>query len=310
MSRTARIEILWLLVLTTLVALPVRGSGEDAAVEGPAVLDLAAFMPRVEDYTHMWWAEGFPAHTPAAPWRRVVQTGSYAFTLDTDTLRIPHFGPVSHGVCYQAAARADNRAWQSLPPAELVLSIQVGGKTYRGTAGGEWTQFTGPRLIESGRLLQRADVTDLVFTADDGTRLNVEARFETVAWPDRLALVLAARPRLLPDVRPSQQWKEAKMKVRLATSAGALDACWELADGQTWSHPEWQEVSLALDPAAFRREEPTSPVSVTAAELPDGESRPVDYDTARAGIVWIWMESSPGCRRASSSSATTTPSSA
>jgi hypothetical protein len=284
MSRTTRIEILWLLVLTTLVTLPVRGSGEDlsdAAVERPAALDPAAFMPRVEDYTHMWWAEGFPAHTSGAPWRRVVQTGSYALAFDTDTLRIPHFGPVSGAVCYQTAARADNRAWQDLPPAELMLSIQVDGRIYRGTAGGEWTQFTGPRLIESGRLLQRADVTDLVFTADDGTRLNVEARFETVAWPDRLALVLAARPGVGPAVRPSEQWREAVMEVRLATSAGALDAHWELADGQTWSNSEWQEASLALDPVAFRREEPTSPLSVTAAELPDGGSRPVDYDPAR-----------------------------
>ena len=32
-------------------------------------------MPRVEDYTHMWWAEGFPAHSPDAPWLRVIQTG-------------------------------------------------------------------------------------------------------------------------------------------------------------------------------------------------------------------------------------------
>jgi hypothetical protein len=493
MSRTAGIENLWLLVLTALVALPGRGSGEelsDAVVERPAVLDLSAFMPRVEDYTHMWWAEGFPAHTPAASWRRVVQTGSYAFTLDTDTLRIAHFGPVSQDVGYQAAARADHRAWQDLPAAELGLSIVVDGKSYRGTAGGEWTQFTGPRLIESGRLLQRADVTDLVFTADDGTRLNVEARFETVAWPDRLALVLAARPRPLPipagepcfgrvgggfgldgsnhleiphgaeldpeqftlelwafvpadywsatqafpwlvcknrheqaegnyglvilngrpearmnigggrenafsvtappqrplkteawnhlaisydgdllrlyvngvsageqqigrrrvpggdalafgrrqdnsgdgyhfrgvideirlydralqpaeigqrfrqpeallpdrepvrewafqrdgsasDVRLIETWKEATMKVRLATSAGALDACWELPEGQTWSISEWQEVSLALDPVAFRLEEPTSPLRVTAAELPDGGLRPVEYDPAR-----------------------------
>ena len=135
-------------------------------------------------------------HTPAAPWRRCLQTGYYAMVLDTQTLRIPHFGPVPGGVSYAAAARADNGVWQNLPPAELALNITAGGKTYRCTAGGAWTEFTGPRLIESGRFLQRADVTDLVFTAEDGARLNVEARFETVAWPDRLGLILAARPGL------------------------------------------------------------------------------------------------------------------
>ena len=45
-----------------------------------------------------------------------------------------------------------------------------------------------------GRFMQIADVTDLVFTSDEGADSNVEARLETVAWPDRLALVLAARP--------------------------------------------------------------------------------------------------------------------
>jgi hypothetical protein len=99
------------------------------------------------------------------------------------------------------------------------------------------------------------------------------------------------------------------MEVRLATSAGALDAHWELADGQTWSNSEWQEASLALDPVAFRLEEPTSPLSVTAAELPDGGSRPVDYDPARGwhrvDLDGIIPQVPPGER----SIATTTPSS-
>ena len=178
------------IVITVLLfALP----GGLAGAEGHAH-DPAALMARGEDYTHMWWAEGFPGHTPAAPWRRVVQTGHYALAFDTDTLRIPHFGPVPAGVGYLAAARGDNRAWQALPPAELVLSITVDGTPYLGTAGGKWTQFTGPRLVESGRFVQRADVTELVFQAADGTRLAAETRFETVAWPDRLALILAARP--------------------------------------------------------------------------------------------------------------------
>ncbi|MCX6908121.1 MAG: LamG domain-containing protein, partial [Verrucomicrobia bacterium] len=165
-----------------------------AEAVGPRV----ALMPRLEDYTFIWWAEGFPSHTTNAPWRRVIQTGRYAMALDTETLRIAHFGAVRGNLGYAATARADNRAWQRLPPAELALKLTANGKTYRCTAGGKWSGFRGPRLIESGRFLQRADVTDLVFAADDGTRLNVEARFETVAWPDRLALILAARPGLQP----------------------------------------------------------------------------------------------------------------
>ncbi|MBM4086586.1 MAG: LamG domain-containing protein, partial [Planctomycetes bacterium] len=158
----------------------------------------AACMPRLEDYAHTWWAEGFPSHTPKAPWLRCIQTGCYAMALDTETLRIPHFGPVASGLDYAACAVAGNVAWQSLPPADLALTITADGKEYRCTGGGKWTQHGGPRLIESGRFMQRADVTGLVFTAADGARLNVEARLETVAWPDRLALLLAARPGRLP----------------------------------------------------------------------------------------------------------------
>ncbi len=158
---------------------------------------MTALMPRANDYTHMWWAEGFPTRVPNAPWRRVIQTGRYALALDTETLRIPHFGAVP-GASYESAGRADNRAWQALPPADLALRLTANGKTYRAKAGGQYSTYGGPRLIESGRFLQRGDVTDLVFAADDGTNLNVEARFETVAWADRLSLILAARPGLAP----------------------------------------------------------------------------------------------------------------
>ncbi len=145
-------------------------------------------MPHIEDQTQMWWAEGFPGTIPTAPWLRVVQTGSYAVVLNTETLSIPHLGGVS--------GLQDD--WHKLPAAELALSMTIDGTRYRCTAGGKWSRFTGPRLIESGCFFQRADVTDLEFKADNGARLNVEARFETAAWSDRLGLILAARPGLLP----------------------------------------------------------------------------------------------------------------
>jgi len=67
------------------------------AVSGPAAaadpVEPLTLMPRVGDYTLMYWADGFPSHTPTAPWRRVIRTGSYAFVLDTETLTIPHFRP-------------------------------------------------------------------------------------------------------------------------------------------------------------------------------------------------------------------------
>lgn len=151
-------------------------------------------MPRTSDYTHQWWAEGFPGRVKEAPWLRCVQTGNYAFVLDTAAMKIPHLGPLNNPLGYLAAASTSNEAWRGLASAELVLKLSVDGKDYRCAQGGPWTAHGGPRLIESGRFVQRSDVTDLVFTNDEGNRLNVEARFETIAWPDRLGMLLAARP--------------------------------------------------------------------------------------------------------------------
>lgn len=244
-------------------------SGEQGVVASP--LDL---MPQPGDYTLQWWAEGFPGKVASSPWRRVIQTGYYALALDTDTLRIPHFGSLAAGQNYRQAAEADNIAWQSLPPAEITLKIIMGGKAYRSVAGGKWSQFAGPRLIESGRFFQRADVTDLVFTAGDGARLNGEARFEIAAWPDRLALILAVRPG-----PSSESWNDAVMEIELATAKGSLGQRRKIVGA--WPNSDWKEAAIVLDPVSFQAEDAASRVAVRANEIPSGSARPVVYDAVR-----------------------------
>lgn len=170
------------------------GQGAAVAFADPGPLPLP---PAAGDQTLMWWRDGFPAHLPDAPWQRCIQTGHYAFALDTAAMRVPHLGPVSAS-SYAGLARSDNTVIESLPAADLGLFIQADGTTYRCSAGAAWDRTAGPRLIESGRWVQRADVNGLVFTASDGRKLAADARFETIAWPDRLALVLAVRPPLAP----------------------------------------------------------------------------------------------------------------
>jgi hypothetical protein len=165
-----------------------------AQQESAASSPLLPFMPKVPDYTYMWWAEGFPGNREGAPWLRVIQTGNFAFVLNTKTLAIPHFGPLETGADYPTALQWKNAAWSSLPPAELDLRLTVDGKEYHHSGGGEWTRHGGPRLIESGRFFQRSDVTGIPFVSADGKTLNVEARFETSAWADRLGVLFGARP--------------------------------------------------------------------------------------------------------------------
>lgn len=152
--------------------------------------ELVPFMPRPEDHTSIWWRDGFPGIIPEARWHRCLQTGEFGFVLDTPSLTIPHFG------AFDSEANEDSLF--QLPPGELSLQITEGGKTYHATEGGEWTRYSGPRLVESGRFFQRADITDLVFKTDQGEVLNAEMRLETAAWTDRLSLILAGRPGVLP----------------------------------------------------------------------------------------------------------------
>ena len=144
------------------------------------------------DYSSMWWADGFPSVIEGASWNRVIQTGHYGFVLNTESLKVPHFGKIQESVPYADCGKGSR--WKALPAADLALAIKVNGKSYRCVAGGEWSRHGGPRLIESGRFLQRADVTGLKFESADGEVLSTEARLETAAWPDRMGLMFEALP--------------------------------------------------------------------------------------------------------------------
>lgn len=144
-------------------------------------------MPTAKDSGQMWWAGGFPIIVEGAPWVRTFETGYFGMSLNTRTLQISDFS-----------------AGGEKEDLKLDLGLEVNGKKFRAVEGGEWTRFTGPRLIEAGRFLQRMDVTDVVFRADDGATLNTEARLEVAVWPDRLGLILDARPGMEP-IRPGEK---------------------------------------------------------------------------------------------------------
>lgn len=136
-------------------------------------------LPRAEDHTRMWWVGGFPNQNPGAPWLRKIETGFYTMSLHTGTLAL------------------EDLAGEK---GELELKLTVDGKTYAATGAEEWTRWTGPRLIESGRFFQRMDVTEVIFESAEGARLSAEARFEVAAWPDRLGFILSAQPGIEPIV--------------------------------------------------------------------------------------------------------------
>ncbi len=148
----------------------------------------AVCLPLATDYTMMWWANGWYQQKEPGKRIRNIQTGYYAMSMDVDTMQILHLGPVRKAKSYDLAVRQDNSPVFRLPPAGLEMALNVNGKRYRCTGG------THPRLIDSGRLVQRGDVIGLVFADSNGEILQTKARAEITAWPETLSFVLEAGP--------------------------------------------------------------------------------------------------------------------
>lgn len=195
---------------------------------------IAEALPGLGDHTALSWREGPPYGTHAAPTdlpdagyssdRRFLRlvTGHFAADFDTEKIALIGFSRRAAPIGETAAVR-ETLAAAPLPPAQLHLEIRVGEITYRCVGRAPLAQNarglpTVPldfpvRLIESGRFFQKFTLHDLEFRAAGGQRLPADTRLEVAAWPDRLALVLVARP--------ETTWHAPHLAVRLETPDGA-----------------------------------------------------------------------------------------
>jgi hypothetical protein len=237
-------------------------------------------MPHEADYSSMWWAEGFPSVVSGAAWHRCIQTGYFAMMQDTESLDIRHLGPLSTGKSYLQSVSSGGPDWTGIPSAKLDLEVTVEGTVYRAVAGGAHSRFKGPRLIAAGRYVQRADVTDVVFESASGQRLDAEGRFETVAWPDRLSLILAVRPgRDASSGKSRAAWTSGSMRIGLNSALGQLERQQDIVPGQA----DWSEVALCMNPVNFIPAAADRTLEITAAEVRTGRPRSVAYEP---GFGW------------------------
>ena len=213
------------------------------------------------DYTFMWWAHG---------WRgakiRCIQTSTYGMAMDVKAMAVPHFGAIADPVPYEQAVAQSNDVVLRLPAAELALSVEANGRTYVCIAGGH------PRLIESGRFLQRSDVEGLVFKSKEGEALPADCRLEIAAWPDWLSLIL--------DVTPREDMKAARAAIRFRSEAGAAEKSGLASD---WPKGETQTVSVPLlpQPSGRNASDTGGVIQVQAYNWRDSRALPVTYDPAR-----------------------------
>jgi len=212
-----------------------------------------------QDYTFMWWAHGW-----RGPKVRCVQTGTYGMAMDVRTMRVTHFGALADPAPYERAVAQSNDVVLRLPAAEMELSVEAEGRRYVCVAGGH------PRLIESGRYLQRSDVEGLVFKTSNGEPLPAACRLEIVAWPDWLSLIL--------DVTPRQDMKAAKAKIRFRAKAALVEESTAVSD---WRPGRTRTVSAVLRAPAAARKLTGNPTVVQAYNHGESRPLPVTYDPAR-----------------------------
>ena len=220
----------------------------------------------------MWWKDGFPTRVTDAPWLRRIRTGSYVFELDTEALAITQLAPVS-----PETPPDSQDPWKSPTPAKLNLQITLDGEKYQCQGGAKWTRSSGPRLIESGPYVQRADITDLSFVSQKGQALPFDTQFETVAWPDRLGLTLHAK--LKTSQGSSPKWKSIALKISLRQGKQRWQETKTFTNNPKDPKEQWKGVSLTLDPQKNTKVSPSSPLSVEATSE-SGDAYRVDYDAS------------------------------
>ncbi len=164
-----------------------------------ALVVLAVALPVAAqgDYGFLWWAHGWRGTSPEGARVVCVQTNHYGFALDVNKPAALHLGSIASPRPYAEAVADPNDVVFDLPPADLSLWVEVGGERYTCVRAAEKTdvpQHYPVRLIESGQVVQRFDINQLVFENEAGTALAATGRLEVVAWPDALHLILDVTP--------------------------------------------------------------------------------------------------------------------
>jgi len=243
----------------------------------PAILLVLILCVRVHaaaaEYTYSCWPNG---------WRKSandrsadvfgIETSHYGFTLDVADFRKVGLGPLDNPAGYQQALEHKADKLRQLPPAELLIELEVDGVRYRAKAcraGQEKgvKHLSHVRLWESGRYVQHYDFLGLELRNVQGERLACEATLDLVAWPGSLTLNL--------HVSPTAPLYRGVLRLALTSEMGSWSKE-EKVEG-AWQQDEKQSVSLHC-PVASAGHDPPEEIAVTT----DNDQRiPVRFDVAK-----------------------------
>jgi len=182
------------LLITALTGL--LASSAAALEEAPRHL----LMPRIADYTLMWWADGTPkllkSETPLSTGVLCIQSGGWGMAFDTKNVRMLRCGKWTGPMPIEKAMSPGRTFLKDLPQVDWNCSLVADGQRYNCVGHMETKDwFSAPiRFVESGRFFQRVAIEGLKFADSTGKEFPCAARLEISAWPDRLALFLEVEP--------------------------------------------------------------------------------------------------------------------
>lgn len=179
------------------------GATADLAAPASSVAPHSAIMPRPQDYTLLWWAEGPPnilgSSRPPATEVLCLQSGTWGMAIDTRKMELLRFGNFTSPMPLSTAMGPDQNAFNALPVSAWNCALVVGERRFQctGLRRSKDEFFQPVQIVESGRFFQRVAITDLKLTDSQGQEFPESARLEISAWPDRLTFRLEMDPKSL-----------------------------------------------------------------------------------------------------------------
>lgn len=160
-----------------------------------------------KDYSYAYWKNG---------WRKskddrsanilCFESGHYGFMLDIAKPAAPRFGRFADDSTVLSCLEAGTGRMDTLPEADLDLSVELKGKRYRlvSCLAGESGNLSFVRMLEAGQVAQHFDIQHLVFEDANGKKLGCYGDLAMVAWPNSLTFTLKLMPDFLYQDGPSE----------------------------------------------------------------------------------------------------------
>lgn len=230
----------------------------------------------IAQYTFSCWPNG---------WRKnanddsadvfCIETNNYGLSLDIADFRKVGFGRIDNPASYERALVHKAEKLNQLPPAELLIEVEVDGTVYRALTC-RASQESGVkhlshiRLWESGRFVQHYDFLGLDFRNAKSEKLACDATLDLVAWPDSLTLNL--------DLSLASPLDNAVLRLGLTSELGR----WKNEKKvDSWKQGERQRVSLTSAISATEHI-PCDHITVTGAS---NQPVPCRFDETKNCLV-------------------------